>query len=117
VPEIEARGHQAVVMDLPIENGEATFEDYAEVVLASYPPNLDEVVLVGHSLGAMVLPLVAASRPTALMIFLCGLIANVNGQPWDDAPPMARPDAYRTERQADGSSVFRRDSPRSYRSV
>ena len=49
------------MMDLPVEDGDATFGDYAEAVLASYPPNLEDGVLVGHSLGAMVLPLVAAS--------------------------------------------------------
>jgi pimeloyl-ACP methyl ester carboxylesterase len=66
VPQLEARGHRSVVMDLPVEDGDATFEDYAEAVLASYPANLEDGVLVGHSLGAMVLPLVAASRPPSL---------------------------------------------------
>jgi pimeloyl-ACP methyl ester carboxylesterase len=104
--ELEARGHRSVVMDLPVEDGDATFEDYAEAVLASYPPNLEDGVLVGHSLGAMVLPLVAASRPPSLMVFLCGLIPNVGGKPWHDAPPMGRPEAYQTRTLADGSSIF-----------
>jgi hypothetical protein len=52
LPELEARGHRSVVMDLPVEDGDATFEEYADVVL------------VGHALGAMVLPLVAASPST-----------------------------------------------------
>jgi pimeloyl-ACP methyl ester carboxylesterase len=106
LPEMEARGHQSVVMDLPIEDGNATFEDYADVVLASYPADLEDGVLVGHSLGAMVLPLVAASRPASLLVFLCGVIPNVDGRPWDDAPRMGRPRAYETETLDDGSSVF-----------
>jgi pimeloyl-ACP methyl ester carboxylesterase len=106
LPEMEARGHRSVVMDLPIEDGNATFEDYAEVVLASYPADLEACVLVGHSLGAMVLPLVAVSRPTSLLVFLCGVLPNVDGRPWNDAPRIGRPDAYRTETLDDGSSVF-----------
>ncbi|HMA94703.1 MAG TPA: alpha/beta hydrolase family protein, partial [Polyangiaceae bacterium] len=104
--ELEARGHRSVVMDLPVEDGGATFEDYAEAVLAAYPPNVEDGVLVGHSLGAMVLPLVAASRPPSLMVFLCGLIPNLDGKPWHDAPPMGRPEAYQTKTLADGSSIF-----------
>jgi pimeloyl-ACP methyl ester carboxylesterase len=106
VPAMEARGHRSVVMDLPVEDGDATFEDYADAVLASYPADVEGVVLVGHSLGAMVLPLVAASRPVSLLVFLCGLIPNVDGWPWNDAPPMGRPEAYQTVTLDDGSSVF-----------
>jgi pimeloyl-ACP methyl ester carboxylesterase len=105
--EMQARGHLVVAMDLPVDNGNATFEDYADAVLAAYPPDVDDAVLVGHSLGAMVVPLVAASRPAALMIFLCGVVPNVSGQPWDDAPPMDRPEAYQTDILEDQSRVFR----------
>jgi hypothetical protein len=58
-----------VVMDLPVEDGSATFEDYANVLLASYPVDLQDPVLVGHSLGAMVLPLVAATKPASCWHF------------------------------------------------
>jgi pimeloyl-ACP methyl ester carboxylesterase len=58
-----------VVMDLPVEDGSATFEDYAHVLLASYPVDLQDPVLVGHSLGAMVLPLVAATKPASCWHF------------------------------------------------
>jgi pimeloyl-ACP methyl ester carboxylesterase len=96
-----------VVMDLPVDDGDATFEDYADAVLGSYPADLEDAVLVGHSLGAMVLPLVATSRPASLLVFLCGVIPNIEGKPWDGAPPMSRPEAYETETLDDGSSVFR----------
>jgi pimeloyl-ACP methyl ester carboxylesterase len=105
VPELTALGHRAVVMDLPVDDGDATFLDYAAAVLAAWPDERD-TVLVGHSLGAMVLPLVAASRPVTQMIFVCGLIPKVGGKPWDDAPPMGRPEAYQTETRPDGSEVF-----------
>jgi pimeloyl-ACP methyl ester carboxylesterase len=107
LPEIEARGHSSVTMDLPVDDGDATFQDYADAVLASYPEDVEEAVLVGHSLGAMVIPLVAARRPASLLVFLCGLIPNIGGWPWDDAPRFGRPGAYQTETLEDGSSVFR----------
>jgi pimeloyl-ACP methyl ester carboxylesterase len=107
LPEMEARGHTSVVMDLPVEDGDATFEDYADAVLRSYAADVEDAVLVGHSLGAMVLPLVVAARPASMLVSLCGLIPNVHGRPWDDAPPTGRPEAYQTVTLEDGSSVFR----------
>jgi pimeloyl-ACP methyl ester carboxylesterase len=105
LPELTALGHQSVVMDLPVDDGNATFDDYATVVSAACPDAVN-LVLIGHSLGAMVLPLVAARRRVSLMIFLCGLIPNVKGMPWYDAPPMGRPEAYQTVTRDDGSAVF-----------
>jgi pimeloyl-ACP methyl ester carboxylesterase len=104
---MQARGQRSVVMDLPVDDGDATFEDYSDAVLGSYPADLEDAVLVGHSLGAMVVPLVATSRPASLLVFLCGVIPNIEGKPWDGAPPMSRPETYQTETLDDGSSVFR----------
>ena len=36
--ELEARGQQAIVMDLPVSDPKATFEDYASVVVESVDP-------------------------------------------------------------------------------
>jgi len=91
VPELAERGHDAIAMDLPVEDGSATFEDYASVVVDVAASATDDVVLVGHSLGSMVIPLVAAARPATAIVFLCGLVPNFGGTPWDDAPPMAVP--------------------------
>jgi pimeloyl-ACP methyl ester carboxylesterase len=91
VPELAERGHDAIAMDLPVGDGSATFEDYASVVVDVAASATDDVVLVGHSLGSMVIPLVAAARPATAIVFLCGLVPNFGGTPWDDAPPMAVP--------------------------
>jgi pimeloyl-ACP methyl ester carboxylesterase len=49
-PELEARGHRVVAMDLPCEDGTATFDAYAEVVVRTLEAGaLEEVVVVGHS--------------------------------------------------------------------
>lgn len=107
VPELERRGHDSLAMDLPVDDASATFTTYADAVLrameAARAPG--DAVLVGHSLGGMVLPLVASARPVARMVFLCAVIPNLQGQPWEDAPPMGLDD-YGTVRDDDGTLWF-----------
>lgn len=112
LPDLEARGHRQSSMELPVEDGDATFEDYADVVLASYPADVEDAVLIGHSLGAMVLPLVAASRPVSMLVFLCGLIPNVSGRLTDDAPPWVGLRPTRPSRWETGRAFSGRSSPR-----
>ena len=100
-------GHDVVTMDLPVDDGTATFLSYRDAVLAAWPDDCaDDIALVGHSLGAMVLPLVAAERAVHTSVFLCPVIPNVDGMPWDDAPAMGAPEAYVTVSHDDGSTTF-----------
>jgi Alpha/beta hydrolase family len=86
VPELERRGHTAVAMDLPCEDRDATFFDYAESVGAALGQASD-VVLVGHSLAGMTIPLVALSRPISLLVFLGALLPDRAGDASEGAPP------------------------------
>jgi pimeloyl-ACP methyl ester carboxylesterase len=108
--EMRARGHTTVSMDLPVSDGTATFLDYRDAVLSAWPDmeptESSDLVLVGHSLGAMVVPLVAARRSVAHSVFVCPVVPNVSGMPWDDAPEMGAPGAYVTAQRPDGSVVF-----------
>jgi len=104
VPELEARGHRALTPALPVTDGSATFEQYAAPVDVAVAEAGPDAIVVGHSLGAMVLPLV--SRPAARHVSLCGVIPNVGGFPWDDAPEFGRPGAYDCEQGADGSMSY-----------
>jgi len=61
-PVLAARGHDSITVDLPCEDGSASFEDYAAVTLAAIPSDASDVVLVGHSLGGMTIPIVASRR-------------------------------------------------------
>jgi pimeloyl-ACP methyl ester carboxylesterase len=107
VPELGARGHDAVTMDLPVSDGTATLSDYAHVVTEAAAGPTGEVVLVGHSLGAMTVPLVAARRPAAAMVLLCGVTPNLHGLPWDDAPRSDAPGAFDPlVAMPDGSAVW-----------
>jgi pimeloyl-ACP methyl ester carboxylesterase len=105
--QLRERGHDVVTMDLPVGDGAATFLTYRDAVLTAWPePVVRDVVLVGHSLGAMVVPLVAAERPVRVTVFLCPVVPNVDGMPWDAAPEMGTPRAYVTVSHDDGSVTF-----------
>jgi pimeloyl-ACP methyl ester carboxylesterase len=81
-------------MDLPAGDGNASLLDYAHVVVDAMADVTGPVALVGHSLGAMTVPIVASLRPVDTTVFLCGVTPNLNGRPWDDSPPMEGPGAY-----------------------
>jgi pimeloyl-ACP methyl ester carboxylesterase len=72
VPELESLGVGTVSPDLPCDDPKAGLAEYAATVEAALADR-DDVVLVGHSLGALTIPLVAAHRPVRRMIFLCSV--------------------------------------------
>jgi pimeloyl-ACP methyl ester carboxylesterase len=73
VPELERRGARAIAVDLPCADPTAGLARYTDVVLEA-ASDLEDVVLVGHSLGGITIPLVAAARPVRALVFLCGLV-------------------------------------------
>jgi pimeloyl-ACP methyl ester carboxylesterase len=73
--ELEGCGHRVVAVDLPSDDATATFETYAEVVVRALEADgAEEVVVVGHSLAGLTIPLVAARRPVSRLVYLCALI-------------------------------------------
>lgn len=74
-PELEARGHRVVAIDLPCEDPTATFETYADVVVRALDSvGGEEPVVVGHSLGGLTIPLVAARRRVRRLVYLCAFV-------------------------------------------
>jgi pimeloyl-ACP methyl ester carboxylesterase len=74
-PELEGRGHRVVAVDLPTEDRSAGNVRYAEIVAESLAGLEDDVVVVGHSLAGLTIPLVAALRPVRRLVFLCAFPA------------------------------------------
>lgn len=72
--ELERDGHATTAVDLPCEDPEAGAERYADEVLNSIPKTSDGVVLVGHSLAGLTIPIVAARTRTVMTIYLCALL-------------------------------------------
>jgi pimeloyl-ACP methyl ester carboxylesterase len=72
VPELEARGHDVVAAELPCDDPDATIGTYADCVVDALVGH-EDVVLVGHSLGSLTIPVVARRRPVLRLVFLCSV--------------------------------------------
>lgn len=72
-PELERMGHRVVAVDLPISEPGLGAADYAAAVEATLAPG-SEPVLVGHSMGGLVIPVVAARRPVRRLVFLAAML-------------------------------------------
>jgi pimeloyl-ACP methyl ester carboxylesterase len=82
-PFLQQAGHAVVAMDLPSEDGAATFDAYADVVCAALTGCDDDVVLVGHSFGGNTVPLVAARRPVRHLVYLCAMVPDIGRSVFD----------------------------------
>jgi pimeloyl-ACP methyl ester carboxylesterase len=72
-PILARNGHTVVTPDLPMAEVDAGVAAWAEAVVEESDQlgSTEDVILVGHSLAGLVVPLVAAQVPTRRMVFLC----------------------------------------------
>jgi pimeloyl-ACP methyl ester carboxylesterase len=108
VGELERTGHAVVAPDMPCEDPEAGFDDYAEVVLEALKDVDGDVVVVGYSLSGNVAPLVAARRPVAELVYLAAMIPEPGVSFQSQAErgdAMLRPE-YRAGLEADADSTW-----------
>jgi pimeloyl-ACP methyl ester carboxylesterase len=78
VPELQARGHRTVAVDLP-QDDSAGLADYADAVLRAVPERSDGLVLVAHSLAGFTAPLVC-ERSTVDALVLVNAMVPVFGE-------------------------------------
>lgn len=76
-PLLRRAGHDVVAVDLPCDDPSADFEDYAAEVCRALAGRDDQVVIVGHSLGANTIPLVAARRPLQHLVYVAGVMPDI----------------------------------------
>jgi pimeloyl-ACP methyl ester carboxylesterase len=76
VPDLEGRGHATVAPDLPFEDETAGARAWADAVVAAIDgvAPTDDVIVVGHSMGGLCVPVVASLRPVRRMVFLGALV-------------------------------------------
>jgi hypothetical protein len=74
IPEIEGHGHSAIAVDLPCDDVDAGLTVYAGIVLEATADAGPDLVLVGHSLAGLSIPLVAAQRPVRKLVYLCAFL-------------------------------------------
>jgi pimeloyl-ACP methyl ester carboxylesterase len=79
IPELEARGHDAIAMDLPAPDPAAGVNEYADTVITALKGAGNEVTLLGHSMGGLTIPLVADRRPVRRLVFLAAMLSEPGG--------------------------------------
>ena len=101
--ELRARGHQSVAPDLPIEDDDATLEDHARVVLDAVDslPRRGELVVVGHSAGGYVAPIVAERAKADRLILVAAMIP----QPGETTEEMLAATGWRMPRNEESSDM------------
>lgn len=73
VPELEARGHEAIAVRLPAERDTAGWPEYAETVVDALN-GVGEVAIVAASMGGFTAPIVCARRRVDLLVLLNAMI-------------------------------------------
>jgi pimeloyl-ACP methyl ester carboxylesterase len=93
IPHLAERGHHSVAMDLPSDQPDATLADYVASVVDALADVEGSLVLVGHSMGGLVIPHVARARPVERLVFICAMFdGNLpEGPPGIEIPVVDRP--------------------------
>ena len=71
---LRAQGHDVLTVDLPTEDPQAGAAEYAAVAMEAFASAPDDLVLVGHSLAGLTIPVIAERRPVGRLVFLCAMI-------------------------------------------
>ena len=73
VAELAARGHTAIAVELPADDPTAGLDQYADVAVAA-GRNLEDLVVVGQSMGGFTAPLVCGRLPVRSSVLLNAMI-------------------------------------------
>jgi pimeloyl-ACP methyl ester carboxylesterase len=99
---LRAAGHRAFAPDLPCDSLDADLDTYADVAVAALGGAGGDVVVVGHSLGGLVVPLVASRVPVRRMVMLAAIV----GAPGASMADLAGTDSDRDLRLAEDEIEF-----------
>jgi pimeloyl-ACP methyl ester carboxylesterase len=72
-PHLEGLGHHVTAVDLPITDPAFGAAEYARTVERAIRPRT-KPVLVGHSMGGLIIPIVAAHRAVRRLVFLAAFL-------------------------------------------
>jgi len=98
VPQLKKLGHDTVLVDLPVDQPEASACVYADYIADSINTDSnkpDGVIVVAHSASGLFLPLVPAKRPVARIVFLAAVVPQIGKSLLDQVrsePDMMNPD-------------------------
>lgn len=69
-------GHRPIAVDLPCDDPNSGLAEYAAAAISSLPALPDDLIVVGHSLGALTAAVVAARVKTRRLVFVAGIIGS-----------------------------------------
>jgi pimeloyl-ACP methyl ester carboxylesterase len=101
VPELRARGHEVVAVDLPCEDDSAGLPEYADAVVEAIGDRTD-LVLVAQSMAGFTAPLVCERMPVDLMVLLAAMVPAPGESPGDWWDNTGWEQARREQNQRDG---------------
>lgn len=109
--ELRQRGHDVVAMDLPVEDRNAGLREYADTVVEAVGAAAGgELVVVAHSLGALVTPLVCARLPVSRLVLVAAMVPSP-GQTGTEMFDESRAELSESSRPRDDGDVFYHDAP------
>jgi pimeloyl-ACP methyl ester carboxylesterase len=73
-PELRARGHDVVAVDLPADDDSAGLVRYADVAVEAIGDRTGDLILVAQSMGAYTAPIVCQRVPVRLLVLLNPMI-------------------------------------------
>jgi pimeloyl-ACP methyl ester carboxylesterase len=108
VPELRARGHEAIAVDLPAGNDDAGFDEYAEAVVQAIGDRREGLVLVGQSLGGFTVSLVSQRVPVEGIVLLNAMVPKPgeSAGEWWEATGQAAARARYAEREGRTTEGF-----------
>jgi Alpha/beta hydrolase family len=91
---LDDRGHQVLTVDLPTDDPDAGASEYADAAIKAFASAGDDLVVVGHSLAGLTIPVIAERRRVSRLVYLCAMLPRP-GRAHDDVaadePDMAGP--------------------------
>jgi pimeloyl-ACP methyl ester carboxylesterase len=102
VPELQARGHDAVAPDLPCDDDSAGLPEYTAAVVEAIGERDHDLVLVAQSLGGFTAPLVCEQVPVRLLVLVAAMVPAPGESPGDWWANTGWEEAHRARAERDG---------------
>jgi len=103
-PELQARGHDVVTMDLPCDDDRAGLAEYTDTVVDAIGDRTD-LVLVAQSMGGFTAPLVCDRVPVDVMVLVAAMVPRPGESPGDWWTNTGWEAARRAQAERDGRPV------------
>src|SRR5215211_7953034 len=107
-PELRARGHDVVAVDLPCDDDSAGLSEYADAVVEAIGDRRN-LIVVAQSFGGFTAPLVADRLPSDILVFVAGMIPHPGEPPGDWWKNTGYRDAVREQAARDGGLTGNKD--------